>query len=165
MKAETIKVLFVCTGNICRSPLAHAVLQQCVDRTGCSDRFEIESWGLDAYHVGENADERMRRVAARHGIAIDHAARQLSTADLEYYDVAYGMDRGHVRRLKKLTRYPEKVRLFRESDPEQTGELDVPDPWYGELSGFERVYEIIERTCRVLVSGFGCRLTSEHPYD
>ncbi len=157
MSDKTIKVLFVCTGNICRSPLAHAVFQHYVDESGCADLFEIESCGLDAYHVGENADARMRRVAARNGISIEHPARQLRTTDLEHYDLIYGMDRGHVRRLKKLTRYPGKIRLFRDSDPVKTDELDVPDPWYGELSGFDYVYDIIERTCREIVGELAVR--------
>jgi protein-tyrosine phosphatase len=154
MKAE--KIMFVCSGNICRSPLAHAVFQHLADAQGLDGRFVVESSGTDAYHVGENADSRMCMVAARNGISIHHRARRFAREDLQKYDRIYAMDRGHMRTIRDMASGKKelltKIYLFRDYDPDAAGSSDVPDPWYGGIRDFERVFEIVMRTSRNLLS-------------
>lgn len=153
--------MFVCTGNICRSPLAHGLLEHLAREAGVGDCYQIESSGLTAYHAGDNVDPRMRRVAARNGVHLDHRAQHFDPLDLERYDLILVMDAGHLRSIRRMTAVPEqleKVKLFREYDPEVRGDsrgrvernIDVPDPWYGGSDGFRNVYAMVERTCRAL---------------
>lgn len=140
--------MFICTGNICRSPLAHAVFEQKVRDAGLADSIEVESSGTDAWHVGEQADPRMRSTAANHGVVLNHRARRLQPDDITNYDLLLVMDRQNHRNTMSLCRTEsekEKVRMFRDFDPEGTG--DVPDPWYGGPEGFELVWDLVERTC------------------
>ena len=148
---DTIRIMFICTGNICRSPLAHAVFEHKV-REAEADGIEAESSGTDAWHVGEQADPRMRRTAADHGVKLNHKARKLHRNDLADYDLLLAMDRDNLRNVLSLCRSEserEKVRMFRDFDPEGTG--DVPDPWYGGPEGFELVWSLVERTCTGLL--------------
>ena len=140
------RILFVCLGNICRSPLAHAVLQNMAEREGV-DLF-IESCGMGSWHVGEPADSRMRQTAKKHGVVIDHLARRFQPADLDEYDLIIPMDDDNYRDLKRYMEpeHEDKVHLLREWDP--VGPGAVPDPWYGGPEGFETVYTIVERSCR-----------------
>src|SRR5690606_12022721 len=103
MKLDRYKILFVCTGNICRSPLAHAVFAQIVEQDGIGLQFLLESAGTHGYHIGEDADPRMRETASRHGYAFSHPARQVRASDLEEYDLIFAMDRGHYRHLRAMT--------------------------------------------------------------
>lgn len=154
--------MFVCTGNICRSPLAHRLLEKELDEQGLSDRVQVESSGIGAWHVGEDADSRMRRTAGKHGVALHHPARQLTGEDVESYDVLFAMAQGHYREILSLSGADirEKLYVFRQFDPDLTsgGEFlprksapDVPDPYYGGDHGFEEVYAMAERTCRAIV--------------
>ena len=148
------RLLFVCSGNICRSPLAHALFADLLKRRGLDARYEVESAGTSAYHVGDNADARMRRTALRHGLRIDHRARQLCRRDLEYYDLILVMDRQNHASVLSLTGDEDGVRrtrMFREFDPQAGGDLEVPDPYYGGEDGFELVYAIAERTVHGLL--------------
>lgn len=147
--------MFVCTGNICRSPLAEAVFRDLVGIAGLSDRFEIASSGTSAYHVGQPADDRMRRVASAHGVTIRNRSQQLEEGDLDDYDLLLGMDLSNLHEMRALAARPEhraKLRLFREFDPEGGKGAEVPDPYYGGPAGFERVYAMVERTCRSLLA-------------
>lgn len=147
--------MFVCTGNICRSPLAEAVFRDMVALGRLDDRFEIGSSGTSAYHIGQPADERMRRVASSHGVTIRNRSRQLGEGDLDYYDLLLAMDRDNLREMQALSGEPEhqaKLRLFREYDPDGGEGAEVPDPYYGGPAGFERVYVMVERTCRSLLA-------------
>lgn len=144
-----MKVMFICMGNICRSPLAHAVFEQMTEQEGL-DIF-TESCGMGAWHVGEPADGRMRRTAKDHGVIINHNARHFQPSDLDNYDLLVPMDKGNLKDLEPFIKpeHRDKVHLMREWDPE--GGTEVPDPWYGGPEGFETVYRIVERSCRVLV--------------
>lgn len=143
-RGDGLGVLFVCSGNICRSPLGHAQFADLVRRRGVEEFLRADSVGLHGYHAGDNADPRMRACAARHGLALDHAARKVQAGDFAAYDLILAMDRGHLADLRRLA--PEaggRVALYRAVDPQGVG--DVPDPYYGERSDFEQVWDIVER--------------------
>jgi protein-tyrosine phosphatase len=157
MEGQPRRVCFVCTGNICRSPLAEAVLVAELTRRGVDGRFTVESSGTDAYHVGEPADSRMRSVAAEHGVRIEHRARRFKRTDFDQFDYIFALDAGHHRALTRMATTDDaagKVLLFRSADPQQDDNdfPDVPDPWYGSMEGFERVYRMVSRTCEVIAS-------------
>lgn len=149
--AEKIRVLFVCLGNICRSPLAEGVFRQQVEAAGLTDRFEIASAGTGGWHVGNPPDERMCATALRRGLDISHQrARQLKASDMAAWDHVLVMDRSNQENVRKLAPDAANVRLFRRYDPEsESGE--VPDPYYGGPEGFEHVYDIVERTSAALL--------------
>ncbi|WP_076487558.1 low molecular weight protein-tyrosine-phosphatase [Alkalispirochaeta americana] len=147
--------MFVCTGNICRSPLAQAILEKMALDRGVSEQIQVESSGTDGWHVGENADSRMRETAAAQGVNLNHRARQFSAGDLQEYDLVFAMGRNHLKAIREIARREggsarAKVVLFREFDPALSGggnPPDVPDPYYGGAEGFREVYRIVERTC------------------
>ena len=141
------KVLFVCLGNICRSPLAEAIFKHKIKGKGLAKSFEAESCGTANYHVGDSPDERTIRNAKKNGVEIDHVGRQLSERDLDYFDHILTMDESNYRNVFKLTNAElnkEKISLMRNYDPKGNGE--VPDPYYGGESGFQEVFEILDRS-------------------
>lgn len=152
MDDTRIRVLFVCLGNICRSPLAEAVFRDLVDRAGLTERFEIDSAGLGSWHIGEPADARTRSVARARGIELTSRARQVAADDLDAFDVIVAMDEDNLRGLAKLRAEAPRAEIRRlrefEEDPD---ELDVPDPYYGGDQGFENVHDIVERACARLL--------------
>ncbi len=144
-----MKIMFVCTGNICRSPAAHAVLEHKLEERGLSGLVDVSSSGTTAYHVGEPVDYRMGAELSRHGVQSRNRARQFYPKDLEEYDLLLGMSRSHLRDMQRAAvndygDYARKIRLFRDFDPVGTGE--VPDPYYGGSEGFVKVYEMVDRT-------------------
>ncbi len=143
------KVMFVCLGNICRSPLAHAVFEKRAFEAGLD--IKVESCGTGAWHVGEPADSRMRRTAESHGVTINHLARKFQPSDLKEYDLIIPMDKANRKELQRVADAEQlkKIRLMREWDPK--GGAEVPDPWYGGPEGFETVFEIVDRSCAALV--------------
>jgi protein-tyrosine phosphatase len=152
---EKLKIMFVCMGNICRSPLAHAVFEDIVKKDGAENAFEIESSGTISYHVGELPDARMRETARRNGITMSHRGRQLKKADLDDYDMILAMDKENLANIRKLARNSDqldKIQLFRNFDPQAKGEAEVPDPYYGGAEGFENVFEIVMRTSQHLLT-------------
>jgi protein-tyrosine phosphatase len=146
-------VLFVCLGNICRSPLAEGIFLHLVNEAGLSDRFEIDSAGTGAWHVGEMPDARATIVASQHGVNLTSRARQITDDDLEQFDWVIAMDRENLRNIERMalsTGSDAEIHLLREFDPEGGGD-EVPDPYYGGTSGFETVYEMVHRSCQVLL--------------
>jgi protein-tyrosine phosphatase len=152
-----MRILFVCMGNICRSPTAEGVMRGLLREAGLEDAVEIESAGTGGWHAGEPPDARATEAAGRRGVVLEGAARQVTPADFEAFDLLVAMDRENLREL--LARAPdeeaaEKVRLLREFDPASAdaGDLDVPDPYYGGERGFERVLDLVEAACRGLLA-------------
>lgn len=136
-------VVFVCSGNICRSPMAASVFAEHVRRAGLADRVRVTSAGIGPWHVGEPADARAAELLADHGYPTEHVAAQVADDDLGA-DLLLAMDAGHEKALRRVVDDPGRVRLFRSFDPAATGDLDVPDPYYGGPAGFADVLAMIE---------------------
>ena len=148
------RILFVCQGNIIRSPLAEALFRKLSVEADMDDHHQVDSAGTIAYHVGEGPDPRMQRTAAAHGLQYDHRARQVRARDLDNFDLIIAMDAENYTDLLDLTNSPhqrEKIRLLREFDPDGAPHTAVPDPYYSGKQGFERTYNIIERAVRGLL--------------
>lgn len=155
-----VKVLFVCTGNICRSPTAAGTLRALAAERGLGDRILVESAGTHAYHVGEPPDWRAVLAARRRGIDLsDLRARRISRKDFERFTLIIAMDRDHYDILLRLcpNDHAHKLRLFMEYLPEH-GTSDVPDPYYGRAEDFELVLNIIEQGTRAILSEIEHRL-------
>lgn len=154
--SEPAKILFVCLGNICRSPTAEGVFRKLVAERGWQDRFEIDSAGTGSWHVGHPPDERMTRAAHSAGYTLEGQARAVRTEDFSDFDHIFAMDASNLETLRQRAPQEEhaKIRLFRDADPEGPG-LDVPDPYYGGPEGFVEVVRIVERTSKALVEELG----------
>lgn len=154
MNNEKVKVLFVCLGNICRSPLAEGIFRHQVEAAGLRERFLIDSAGTSSYHAGDPPDARTIAVARARGIELTGASRQILRNDLQSFDYIIVMDRQNLENVRALAKggdtYSE-VRLLREFDARADGDLDVPDPYYGGTRGFENVHEMVERACAALL--------------
>jgi protein-tyrosine phosphatase len=151
------RVLFVCLGNICRSPTAEGVMRDLVERQGLSERIEIDSAGTGGWHVGSSPDGRAAAAAARMGVTLDGRARQVKPEDFEHFDLILAMDGSNLAELQALARTDQqrqKVRLLREFDPaaEGAGDLDVPDPYYGGDDGFGEVFALVQAACAGLLA-------------
>jgi protein-tyrosine phosphatase len=152
-----MRLLFVCMGNICRSPTAEGVMRHLLREQGLEEEIRIDSAGTGGWHVGAPPDERATEAARRRGIALDGAARQVRPSDFEDYDLLLAADRENLRHLRAIAPDDEaraKVRLLREFDPDSRGapDLDVPDPYYGGPGGFEEVLDLVEAACRGLLA-------------
>ena len=149
--------MFVCLGNICRSPLAEGLFRKHVEEAGMSDFFAIASSGTGDWHLGKQADPRMRATARRRGLSIEsHAAQQFIVDHFEQYDHIYVMDKSNLNDVLFLDEdeeFGQRVRLFREFDP-QPEDYQVPDPYYGGDEGFDEVYEIVDRTAKNILDAF-----------
>ena len=145
-------VLFVCMGNICRSPTAEGVFRHHAESAGLVDRLVIDSAGTHAYHAGEPADRRARAAAQRRGISLEGiSARRGAAEDFERFDIILAMDEDNLARLRAESpeEHHHKVRLFLEfADVHET---EVPDPYYGGAAGFERVLDLVEEASRGLL--------------
>ncbi len=151
-----MRVLFVCLGNICRSPSAEGVMRALVLEAGLEDRIELDSAGTGGWHVGSPPDERATAAAAARGIALEGSARRVRADDFDDFDLILAMDRSNLSDLRELARSEdqrEKMRLLREFDPAGEGveDLDVPDPYYGAAGGFEEVLDLVHAACRGLL--------------
>jgi protein-tyrosine phosphatase len=155
--AGMARILFVCLGNICRSPTAEAVMARLVAEAGLADSIELDSAGTGAWHVGSPPDERATQAAAARGIEMRGIARQVAVEDFEAFDLLLAMDAENHRTLRALAPDPAaaaKVRLLREFDPAgaDASSLDVPDPYFGGVNGFDRVLDLIEAACAGLLA-------------
>ncbi len=156
-----ISVLFVCMGNICRSPTAEGVFRHVVEEAGLADRIKVDSAGTHAYHIGEPADRRARAAAERRGISLEGiAARRVRDEDFAGFDYIVAMDRlNHVTLVDQAdAEHHDKIRLFLEYSAGR--EDDVPDPYYGGSAGFERVLDLVEEASRGLLE----TLRSRHSF-
>ncbi len=146
------RVLFVCMGNICRSPAAEGVMQKLILDRGLGAIVFADSAGTTAYHVGEPADLRMQETAARRGYVLTSVARQLTPEDLDRFSLIVAMDRDNLRDIRSLARRPpDHVKLFSDFLPREKGyPRDVPDPYLGE-AGFDRVIDIVEHGCPAIL--------------
>lgn len=155
-----MRVLFVCSGNICRSPLAEAIFAHLARERGVLERFTLDSAGTHGYHEGERADPRTRRVAAQHGLEVTSIAREVRPSDFETADLILAMDRGHLRELRSRSpeRHRRKIELMRSYD-RPGADPDVEDPYYGGPEGFERMYEVLLLCCCTLLESLLERVT------
>jgi protein-tyrosine phosphatase len=158
---EPVRLLFVCLGNICRSPTAEGVMRSLIAREGLEDEIETDSAGTGAWHVGSAPDARATAAAQSRGVALAGKARQVTPADFERFDMILAMDAANERDLRLLAagagqpdgpRLEAKVRLLREFDPASAaGDRDVPDPYYGGPGGFDDVFEMVAAACEGLL--------------
>ncbi len=148
-----IRVLFVCLGNICRSPAAEAAFLHLVKHAGREAEFVVDSAGTGPWHVGERADARMREAGTQRGIEILSVARQVAPDDFERFDWILAMDASNLRALRRMApaTHHDKIRLFRDLDPDGVGE-DVPDPYYGNAADFDEVLDIVTGAARGLLA-------------
>jgi protein-tyrosine phosphatase len=149
-----VRVLFVCLGNICRSPTAEGVFRAVVAREGLQDAIEVASAGTADYHVGKPADKRARAAALARGVSLDaHRGRQVAVEDFSRFDYILAMDRENLSALlaRCPARHRDRVRLFLEFAPE-SGAAEVPDPYYGGPDGFEHVLDLCEVASRGLIA-------------
>jgi protein-tyrosine phosphatase len=147
-----INVLFVCMGNICRSPMAEAVFRHLVDEAGLADQFHIDSVGTHSYHVGEPAHRGTRRVLANHGIECEVISRRVAQTDLRDADYILVADRGNLADLKAQARgisMGDRLHLLLDFAPDQPVR-EVPDPYYS--GNFEQTYQLVDEACRGLLA-------------
>ncbi|MFG3347794.1 low molecular weight protein-tyrosine-phosphatase [Streptomyces sp. NPDC048018] len=143
----TYRVCFVCTGNICRSPMAEHVFRARVAKAGLAGAVEVDSAGTGGWHEGAGADPRTASVLEAHGYGSQHTARQFLASWFPALDLVIALDEGHARELRALAPTPAdaaKIRLLRSYDPAAGPDLDVPDPYYGGREGFEQCLEMVE---------------------
>lgn len=156
METPKQSVLFVCLGNICRSPMAKWILLDMTASRGMSSSIEVDSCGTGGWHAGEPADPRSAACAARHGLQTDHTARQFSAQRDSQFDFILVMDRNNLRDVIAMGAPTQKVHLLRSFDPlladAHEREMEVPDPYYGGEQGFEQMHQMIRRACEGLLN-------------
>ena len=143
----TFRVCFVCSGNICRSPIAEKVLQRRLGDEGLAEQVVVDSAGTGGWHVGEPADPRAQALLLAHGYPCSHTARQWQPGWFDQRDLVVALDTGHLSALRRMapdSRARHNLVLLREFDPSDDEDSDVPDPYYGGPDGFEEVLAIVE---------------------
>ena len=158
-----VRLLFVCMGNICRSPTAEAVMRDLVAQAGLEHAVAVDSAGTGGWHAGDPPDGRSVAAAARRGVNVGGTARQVATADFDAFDLLLAMDHANARELRARAPGPggaAKVRLLREFDPASDSDLEVPDPYYGGGDGFDLVLDLVDAACRGLLDDLRLRLAA-----
>ncbi len=149
-----VSVLFVCLGNICRSPLAEGIFKRLVEQRGFSEEILCDSAGTAGYHEGADPDHRSMEIAKRNGIALNHIGRKLKEEDFQNFDYIVAMDQSNFGHLKshKANKPGVRAKVFKmmDYDNAETGN-DVPDPYYGGTRGFEIVYDMLHEACNNLL--------------
>jgi protein-tyrosine phosphatase len=143
-----INVLFVCLGNICRSPMAEGIFNKIIEEKGLHLKISSDSAGTSAYHIGEDPDHRMQETALKHAIRLDHKGRQLNVKDFDHYHYIIAMDQNNFDDIKLLSsnhpRSHDGILLMRDFDHPKDNK-NVPDPYWSKMDGFEEVYQILHR--------------------
>ena len=154
--ARPVRVLFVCLGNICRSPAAEGIFRDIIARRGHSDSWVVDSAGIGGWHAGQLPDKRMRIHAARRGSDLTHHARQVRPSDFDDFDLIIGMDSGNIADLRQLARTPDDLAKIHPMASWMQGIATrydhVPDPYYEGAEGFELVLDLLENACNNLAS-------------
>jgi len=153
--AAKLRVCFVCSGNICRSPTAEGIFKALVAEAGLAHAFHVESFGIGSWHVGERPDPRTIRAAEARGYRLECRAQHWKARDFDRFDYVVAMDRTHVVSLVRLATsdaMKAKISLARDHVADGPRDADVPDPYYGELEGFEEVVEICLEACTALLA-------------
>jgi len=149
---DKIKVLFVCLGNICRSPLAEGIFRQRLVDRGLDSFFEIDSCGTAAYHIGEPPDGRSLANAQKNGVNYRHLGRQVKKSDFQKFDYILAMDASNHRNLMDIRpkNAAATMMMMRDFDDQRSGD-DVPDPYYGGEDGFQHVFEVLDESVNQLI--------------
>lgn len=150
MRVERCGVLFICMGNICRSPLAEGLFRFKANQRGVVDRFDIDSAGTGGWHAGELPDHRMRATAQKYGVPLTSRARQVSRDDFQRFHHLICMDHDNRRNVLAMNAPADRVKLLLEFDP-AAPVREVPDPYYGGEEGFETVYRLVNSACDALL--------------
>ncbi len=149
---ETKSVLFVCLGNICRSPTGEGVLLRLIEEQNLESRLLVDSAGTSGYHVGQPADGRMSECAARRGYPLLSRSRQLVHQDMHEFDLVIAMDRSNQRAIEAVNSQPTATICLLSDFLADDWPVDVPDPYYGGEAGFEEVLDMIEAACPQILS-------------
>jgi protein-tyrosine phosphatase len=155
VSAGKIRVCFVCSGNICRSPTAEGVFKKLVADAGLAHAFHVESFGIGSWHVGERPDPRTIRAAEARGYRLESRAQHWKARDFDRFDYVVAMDQSHVLSLVRLATtdvMKAKISLARDHVVDGPRDADVPDPYYGEVEGFEEVVDICLEACVALLA-------------
>jgi len=140
-------VLFVCMGNICRSPMAEGILRRKLREHGLEEQFEVDSCGTGGWHQGEPADPCTKQILAKYGAGFTHTARQIRSEDLNHFDQVFVMDKDNLWTLERMFPQQNKARLLLDLN----GGGEVPDPYYGSLEHFEAVYKMLDEALEVFL--------------
>lgn len=149
-----VRIVFVCLGNICRSPTAQGIMRKLLVDEKLDRKVEIDSAGTGSWHVGEPPDPRAADEAERRGFSLGGTARQVQVEDFDRFDYLVAMDASNRSNLEKLAPSAEakrKIHMLRDFEAGAGGGGDVPDPYYGGADGFQKVFDICERSCRGLI--------------
>jgi protein-tyrosine phosphatase len=143
-----INVLFVCLGNICRSPMAEGIFKKIIEEKGLNLKINVNSAGTSNYHIGKDPDSRMQETALKHAVKLNHKGRQLNMMDFDQYHYIIAMDRSNFNDIKALLANRKQphagVLMMRDFDKPKDN-IDVPDPYWSKMDGFEEVYQILLR--------------------